>query len=307
MKHSLNIKAVLLATIACILWGSAFSTVKIGYELFGISGNLPMVKILFAGYRFTLAGLLILSIAYFSKLSFKGVKKHIKKIMLIAFTQTFLQYFFFYIGLSHTQAVKSSILTGTGVFFSMLAAHFYFHDDQMSKRKIIGMLIGFSGILIANLSGASLSLSFKLSGEGFILMATVVSAIASVIVKATTKEVHPVAIAGIQMTIGGTLLVLFGLSGASFTDMTYSAQGFGMLGYLAFLSAASFSIWFYLLSHYQVSTISIHKFQVPMWGTLISVLLIPGETIGVSKLVALIFVVTGIIIVNTKNTKKQSA
>ncbi|MFZ7119523.1 MAG: DMT family transporter [Eubacteriaceae bacterium] len=294
---TLNFKAILLATISCILWGSAFSVVKLGYSFFGISNGTAIIRILFAAYRFTLAGLLILFVALLMKLSFRPVIKYWKTIGLIGIAQTFFQYVFFYIGLANTEAVKSSILTGTGVFFSMILAHFYFKDDTMTKRKAIGAIIGFLGILVANLTGESLNLTFALTGEGFIIFATIVGAIANIFVRVVTRDVHPVIVAGVQMTFGGVLLFIFGLIGASPLDMTYTPQGIGVLIYLAFLSATAFSIWFYLLSHYNVSAVSIHKFQIPMWGTLISVVLL-GETLTISKIIALIMVVVGILVVN---------
>ena len=52
----------LLAMLCCMLWGSAFPCVKIGYRLFGIAGDHTPSLLLFAGLRFTLAGLLALCI-----------------------------------------------------------------------------------------------------------------------------------------------------------------------------------------------------------------------------------------------------
>lgn len=48
----------LLALVCCLLWGSAFPCIKIGYGLFGIAADDRASQILFAGLRFTLAGLL---------------------------------------------------------------------------------------------------------------------------------------------------------------------------------------------------------------------------------------------------------
>lgn len=300
MKTStFSIKPIILATFSCLLWGSAFAAIKMGYTAFGIFQGSPMVRILFAGYRFTLAGLLIIAFAMGMKLSFKSLFKSWRALLMIAMTQTFLQYIFFYIGLSNTQSVKSSILTGTGVFFSMLAAHFYYKHDPLTKHKLLGTLVGFSGVVVASISGKTLDFSFTLTGEGFILLATIVSAIASVLVKETTKDLHPVVIAGVQMTLGGILLLIFALQGASPYQMTYTLQGLALIIYLAFLSATAFSIWFYLLSHYQVSAVSVHKFQVPMWGTLFSVVFL-GEQVNVINLLALGLVVMGIILVHKK-------
>ena len=46
----------LLAMVCCLLWGSAFPCIKIGYRLFAIAGTDRPTQILFAGCRFVLAG-----------------------------------------------------------------------------------------------------------------------------------------------------------------------------------------------------------------------------------------------------------
>ena len=47
----------LLTLICCFLWGSAFPVVKIGYQMFSIGASDTASQILFAGIRFTLAGI----------------------------------------------------------------------------------------------------------------------------------------------------------------------------------------------------------------------------------------------------------
>ena len=46
------------AMLCCALWGSAFPCIKLGYAMFGIPSDAVGSQILFAGYRFTLAGVL---------------------------------------------------------------------------------------------------------------------------------------------------------------------------------------------------------------------------------------------------------
>ena len=56
-----------LALICCTLWGSAFPSIKIGYALLSIAGEDTMSQMLFAGYRFTLAGIMVICIGSFMK------------------------------------------------------------------------------------------------------------------------------------------------------------------------------------------------------------------------------------------------
>ena len=57
---------MILTAIFCnFLWGSAFPCIKIGYHLFQVSANDSASQILFAGTRFTLAGILVILIGSF--------------------------------------------------------------------------------------------------------------------------------------------------------------------------------------------------------------------------------------------------
>src|SRR5574344_1201115 len=101
----------LCALLCCLLWGSAFPGVKIGYRLFGITNNEPGTQILFAGCRFTLAGIMILLIlSGIEKKLLIAKKNSLPSIVIISFFQTVGQYVFFYIGLAHSTGVKSSIV-----------------------------------------------------------------------------------------------------------------------------------------------------------------------------------------------------
>lgn len=50
----------LLACVCCILWGSAIPVIKTGYHLLQVDSSDTASQIVFAGIRFTLAGILVL-------------------------------------------------------------------------------------------------------------------------------------------------------------------------------------------------------------------------------------------------------
>ena len=53
---------LLLSVVCCLLWGSAFPCIKLGYQLFSISASDTGSKLLFAGVRFFLAGTMIVAL-----------------------------------------------------------------------------------------------------------------------------------------------------------------------------------------------------------------------------------------------------
>ena len=94
---------------------------------------------MFAGYRFLLAGLVLLIFAVANGKAIGRLKKgQYRQIVILGLTQTTLQYVFFYIGLAYTTGVKGSIMNATGTFFSVILAHYIYKNDRLSFNKIIG-------------------------------------------------------------------------------------------------------------------------------------------------------------------------
>ena len=54
---------ILLATLCCLLWGSAYPAIKSGYALLAIGRDDTASQLVFAGWRFVLAGVLLLGMA----------------------------------------------------------------------------------------------------------------------------------------------------------------------------------------------------------------------------------------------------
>ncbi|MCR5478835.1 MAG: hypothetical protein K6F27_03105 [Ruminococcus sp.] len=72
------------ALLCCFLWGSAFPGIKIGYELWDISGSDTWRIMRFAGVRFFLAGLIVMLFASCARRKLlMPKKKELPKIMLL--------------------------------------------------------------------------------------------------------------------------------------------------------------------------------------------------------------------------------
>lgn len=123
---------VLLATLACLLWGSAYPAIKNGYALFAIAPTDIPSTMVFAGYRFLFADLLLLLMARATgRDGLLPGWKALAQYTVLGLTQTSLSYLFFYVGLAHTTGVKSSVLNATGTFFTVLLAHFIYRNERL--------------------------------------------------------------------------------------------------------------------------------------------------------------------------------
>ena len=237
------LKIALPAIFCTILWGSAFPTIKIGYQLFNIEADDIFKKILFAGIRFATAGIVVFIILLVTKQKITTKKENIPDIILLAITQTVIQYAFFYISLAHMAASKGSMMNATSVFFSVLFAHFMFKDDRMTSLKAIGCILGFAGVFIVNFSSNISYAGFSLMGEGFMLISATATGISYPIIKRLTNRGCPPMVATAwQLLTGGLILSVVGLIGGGKIQFT-SYKHYLLMGHLVFISAVASSIW----------------------------------------------------------------
>lgn len=288
----------LAAVVACLLWGSAYPAVKNGYVLFNISTADIQAKLVFAGYRFILAGIIVIMMAkLLGRKVFAIPKRNLMQLILLGIMQTAVQYFFFYIGLGNTTGVKASILNSTGTFFSVLLAHIIYTNDKLNSRKATGCILGFCGVMLVNFSTDLLHMSFRIDGEGFIIISSLVFAASAIYGKKLCKELDAMIVTGYSLFIGGLILAIAGLlRGGKVTHFT--AQSSSLLMYMAFLSAVAFYLWTLLLQYNKVGQVSVYNFLVPIFGAILSAIFLGEKFLECKNVIALVLVCIGICIVN---------
>ena len=295
MNKSFIQKNTLIPALICtILWGSAIPIVKTGYELLEITDT--FAKFTFAGYRFALAGLFVLLLMKVQNKPIKPEKSAWSAILMICAVQTVLQYVFYYLGVGNTSGVRGSVLSATSTFFSVIIAHFVFVTDKLTLKKTIGCIIGFLGV-IAVLSGSGFGAEkVKITGEGFMLMSAVGQGIGAVVSRKVAKGKDAMLLTGWQLFIGGVFLSVVGLIGKGQIHIT--AKGFILLLYLAVLSAVAFSLWTVMLKYHPVAKVTVYMFLVPVFGSILSAVILNENVFTIKNLIALIFVCVGILLVN---------
>ncbi len=289
-----------LAILCCVLWGSATPAIKIGYKVFNIASADTASQILFAGMRFTLAG--ILTILFGSLLSRKVLipkKTSAGYIIKLAAVQTVLQYVFFYIGHAHTSGVKAAIINGSNVFLSILFAVVIFRYEKMTWVKLAACAIGFAGVILVNLTGDGIDMSISFAGEGAIFVAACAYALSSGLIKKYSQNENPVVLSGYQFFLGGAVMCVGGfIAGGRIHG--FNPKSIILLIYLAMISSVAYTIWGILLKYNPVGKVSIFGFTNPVFGVLLSALLLneKSQAFGVQGIVALVLVSVGIFMIN---------
>jgi drug/metabolite transporter (DMT)-like permease len=259
-------------------------------------------KMLFAGIRFFISGLIILSVARLTHRPF-GLKDAVKTkvlrsgLFLLIFTllNTTLHYACFYIGLSHSQGSRAAILNSLSVFVLVLLACLFFKSDKLTFRKLLGCAVGFAGILALNLGGAE-SGSFTLLGDGMIILNALCGASAGLMTRGVGQRVDVFVGTGYSLGIGGALLIIPGLlMGGTLPHVT--ALGLFYLLMLIGISTIGFTLYNKLLTCNPVGKIAIWNSLIPVVGAVTSCLCL-HESFVWNYAVAACLTTAGIYIIN---------
>ena len=293
---------LITAVFCCVLWGSASPAIKIAYELFRIGPDDTASRIMLAGARFMIAG--VMTIVFGSILAKKFLvpkRESWKNVAILAMVQTVGQYYFFFMALANTSGVRGSIINASGNFIAILFAVYIFRFEKMTLKKMLGCLIGFAGILLIMGGGQALMSGGKvtLAGEGAMLAADFFYAASGCLIKIFSRDENPVTLSGYQFLLGGMVLFVIGsLMGGCL--VFYRTQCALNLIYMGFISAGAYTLWGVLLKYNPVSRVSILGFINPVMGVLLSALFLGEgrEAFSLNGLLALLLVSAGIIIVN---------
>jgi drug/metabolite transporter (DMT)-like permease len=296
---------ILTAMLCCLLWGSAFPTIKMSYAELGSLNAWQMI--LLAGLRFTLAGVMVLAFGRMRlKIRVIPPRHEWPLLLTVAGLQTFGSYVAYYIGMARVTGVKGSILVSLTVFLVALFAHFMFASDRLSWRKAVGLLCGFAGVVVVNITMLTgETFAFALNGEGLIVLHCVLGALATVLVRKYGGGTDSVRLSGGQLAVGGLLLIAVGYAGDP-RGLVFNMAAALLLVYMAALSAVAFTLWFVMLRYHKATVLEQYKFAIPLFGALLSMLLVPGEHVGPEMIAAAALVTVGVWIVN-KEEKRISA
>ncbi len=306
MKTSLKdnkITACALAVFCALLWGTAFPFIKLGYRVFSVENGDIGSMLLFAGLRFSLAGILVICFlsAKTRRLSFPR-KTELLPVLLLAAVQTAGQYLCSYCGIGYTTGANTSIITACSSFITVLAAPLFFKSDKLTPLKLLGCAVGFGGVLVIN-GGGGFALA-TLFGDILIFCSTLFAAGGNLITKGVTKGRNPVSITGYQLLLGGLVLTAAGLVFGGRLDLL-NGCGVLILLWLAVVSATAFSVWTALLKHHPAGKMAMFNLLVPVFGTVLSGLMLGESVWRTETLLSLILISAGIILVNISRGDKS--
>ena len=129
----------LLLTVLALIWASAFFNIKIATESFG--------PITIAFFRVFLGAMPIIFICYYKKIKIEAFSKDWHWFAMIGFINLVVPFFLIAYGIKNIQSNLAAILMSTTPLSSTLLGHLFIKNEKINIYKLIGVLIGFAGIV----------------------------------------------------------------------------------------------------------------------------------------------------------------
>ncbi len=296
--------AIVISLCCMMLWGSALPVIKTTYRVMSVASDDVGAKLLVAGVRFFLGGLLALG--YYALLN-RGKpmqKPDWKYILMLGLLQTSFQYIFYYMGLANTLGVKAAVIQASNAFFIVIISALVIKGDGLTVRRLLSLAIGTGGIVVANFRSGSFS-GFQMTGEGFLLLAALFGALATVFVAKYGKGKDAFFAGGMQFFLGSLPLIVMGLALCRQWPQV-NASGVVLLLYGAFISATAFPLWSMVLRYQSSGEFGVYRLFIPVFGALFSVLFLK-ERFTVEILAGMVLVLLGSFILNLPGKKKKES
>jgi drug/metabolite transporter (DMT)-like permease len=277
----------------CMLFGANAVAIKISLEGIGIFTT--------AGIRFGIASVAIFLWARITGRSFKIRKEQVFQLILIAIVFT-VQLSLFYLGLSKSNASRGTLLINFQPFFTLFLAHFFIPGDQITKRKIMGILLGFAGVAFVFLEKKGITNDFEV-GDVMILAAAFLWSCNAVYTKRIISAFQPFQITLFPMFFSVPLFFLGGILWDHHMIAFIDSKIIGAMVYQSLVTASfGFVVWNTLLQRYGAVALHSFIFILPITGVLLGGLIL-GEPITINILISMLLIVAGTLVIHFRQKK----
>jgi drug/metabolite transporter (DMT)-like permease len=267
VRPSSDVIGVVAAVGYIFLWASAFVPSRI------LARGAPPLGIL--SLRFLFAGALVLAGARALRLQIPRDADAWLQIFLLGLGGNALYLGFNYEALRHMSAGMGSIIASTNPLIMAIIAPFVLREP-LTPRKIAGLLLGFSGVLIAMHARTGTQ---EARIEDVLRSFAGVSAFvaSNILYKRMRLRPHPVVLNGGQLLCAGLALIPATLLFEGVPRIDWTGPIVVSLAYLVVvLSVGASMLWFWILQHGEASRVSAYFFLTPVFGLLIGAALL-GE------------------------------
>ena len=221
---------------------------------------------------------------------------------IMGFLSNALPFSLFNFGEQFSDSGAAAIMNGTTPIFTTILAHVFIHDEKITIRRSMGVLLGFAGIVIMFLPEIRPG-AFTSSGvQGLMafLLASVSYGIATVFARKHLRNTAPLVAPSLQF-IGASIVLLPAAFIAEHPlELAPSLQAWGAVAFLSIVgSALAYIVFYRMITRNTATFMSYVTYILPPAGLLLGIIFL-NEKPGVESLVGCVFILSGVLVLNMR-------
>ncbi len=272
-----------------IIWSSSFLWIKIAIEEMG-----PMTLV---AYRVLFGLLFGIAVILIQREKMPRTLKAWTPLLVLGLTNVAIPFFLISWGEKTIDSGVASILDATVPLFTIVVAHFLLHDDKMTVQKVVGLLIGFAGVVVLMSKDIGASTG-SILGQGAVILASAFYAGSSIYARKFTEDTP-----GIFRSMGPLISATAVMWLASFffeapvhvPDQPIIWIALLWLGILG--SGAAFVMLFYLIHEIGPTRTTMVTYLFPLGGVTLGVIFL-HETLTWEIVVGAVLILASLVVAN---------
>ena len=279
------------------VWAASFVAIKFSNEMFN------PIEVGF--YRTAIGALFLFFAVRLRKGTLSIYNENTKIYSLIGLLNAAIPFTLLPYGLISLPSNIGVIILSANPFLALVLAHFFTIDEKLSLRKVIGSIIGFSGvvfavgaeILVSDLNSFIAALAIYIGASSYVISNLIIRRISNLPSDMVTMN---------TLCWGSIWLLPMMFIYGNFQNLNFSWQPFIALIYLGIIpTGLAFSLRQILIRNAGSTFMMQVGYIIPIFGVFYGWLLL-GEEIGYSLIISVLLVITGIAISRIQVAKKNS-
>jgi drug/metabolite transporter (DMT)-like permease len=294
----LKLKHWLVFLLLGAIWSSSFMWIKIAIQEIG-----PITLVAFR----VLFGLLFgIGLILFQRAQLPRSLKEWSPPLILGITNVAVPFFLISWGEQSIDSAVAAILDATVPLFTILVAHYLLHDDKMTVPKVMGLLVGFAGVIV--LMSKDIGASWgSVMGQLAVILASIFYAGSAVYARKTTEDTP-----GILRSVGPLVSATAVMWLATFLiESPLEIPGLGItwiallfLGVLG--SGVAFIMLYYLIHEIGPTRTSMVTYLFPLGGVILGVAFL-NEQLSWQLVVGAVLIVLSLVVANMQSQKQEKA
>jgi drug/metabolite transporter (DMT)-like permease len=282
--------------LICLIWGSTWFIIRAGLE--------DLTPFFSSGIRFLIATVFIYSLMFVKKIKLQTDKTAIILYLFLGFFSYVIPFGLVYWSEQFIPSGLASVLFSVFPLLVIVFSRFAIPDNQIGISQVIGVLMGFLGVVVIFSVGLSLDSDYNIWAMLSVILSASMQAMVAVVMKKYGNHLHPLSMNFIPVLIGGVFLTLTALLVENPESWRFTEQALLSVGYLAlFGTVITFTTYYWLLKRINLVILSLSSFITPIIAVFLGWLIF-SESLTIRDLMGSSFVLIGILFANFRGLKK---